>query len=59
MTIKKKKAGRPTRRPTIEQLAMLYEMSTAADIAKEYEVSVATVRGWIRKARIEANKGIK
>lgn len=52
--IKSKKGGRPSKRPSAEQLAMLYETVTAKDIAEEFGVSVSTVRGWIRKVRATA-----
>lgn len=52
--IMSKKGGRPTKRPSAEQLAILYETGTAKDIAEEYGVAVSTVRGWIRKVRAMA-----
>lgn len=51
--IKAKKGGRPTKRPSTEQLAILYENKTAREIAEQYDVSTSTVRGWVRKARRE------
>ena len=49
--IKKKLGGRPSKKPSNEELARLYEFMTARQIAEHYEVPVATVRSWIARAR--------
>lgn len=53
MTIPAKKGGRPSKRPSNEKLALLYQEMTAKEIAKKYKVSEYTVRNWINKARKE------
>ncbi len=53
MTIAKKQGGRPSRRPTNEELAMLYSRMTAKEVAEHYGVSEYTVRTWINRARKE------
>ena len=52
-----KVGGRPTKYPGIEVLNQLYivEDLTAGQIATQYNVSKATVRNWIRKARKECD----
>lgn len=56
MTIPKKEGGRPSKRPSNEQLALLYQANTAKAIAEKYGVSEYTVRNWIAKARKEQEK---
>lgn len=51
MTIKTKKGGRPSKRPDLQMLAMLYEQMTAKEIAEKYGVKESTVRSWIARAR--------
>lgn len=53
MTIARKSGGRPSKRPANAQLAMLYSIMTAKEIAEKFGVSVYTVRNWINKARNE------
>ena len=53
IVIARKKAGRPSKRPTNEELAMLYASMTAKEIGEHYGVSEFTVRNWINKARKE------
>lgn len=56
MIIAKKKGGRPTKKPSNEELARLYSEMTAREIGERFGVSVHTVRNWIRKARKEENE---
>lgn len=51
MTIKPKKGGRPSKRPNLQMLTMLYEQMTAKEIAEKYGVKESTVRSWIARAR--------
>ncbi len=53
MTIAKKKGGRPSKKPPIEVLGLLYQNMTAKEIANEYGVTESTVRSWIARARKE------
>lgn len=46
-TIPTKKSGRPTKKPSLEMLAMLYEHMTAKEIAEKYGVKESTVRSWL------------
>lgn len=55
MTIPVKKGGRPSKCPSNEKLAELYQEMTAKEIAKKYKVSEYTVRNWINKARKEVS----
>jgi transposase len=55
MNIPVKKGGRPSKRPSNEKLAELYQEMTAKEIAKKYKVSEYTVRNWINKARKEVS----
>lgn len=43
--------GRPSKRPPLENLAHLYSVFTAQEIADLYGVKLATVRSWIARAR--------
>ena len=52
--IAKKQSGRPSRKPHASVLLMLYENTTAREIAEQYRVSISTVRRWIRESREEA-----
>lgn len=54
MTLAKKKGGRPSKRPSVEMLNMLYQNMTAKQIADEYGVKESTVRSWIARARKES-----
>ena len=56
MIIAKKKGGRPTKKPSNEELARLSSEMTAREIGERFGVSVHTVRNWIRKARKEENE---
>lgn len=51
--IAKKRGGRPSKRPSNEELAMLYQNMTAKQIGEYFGVSEYTVRNWIFKARKE------
>lgn len=53
MTIAPKKKGRPSKRPSDAELAMLYSGMTAKEVAKHYGVSVSTVKAWIASTRKE------
>ena len=55
MTISKKVGGRPSKRPSNAELAMLYSSMTAKELANHYGVAEATVRTWIQKARKEVD----
>lgn len=59
MTIAKKTGGRPSKRPTNTELAMLYQNMTAKEVAEHYGVSEYTVRNWINKARKEESANDK
>ena len=58
MTIAKKTGGRPSKRPTNAELAMLYSVMTAKEIAERFDVSVYTVRNWINRARKEESEEV-
>ena len=58
MTIARKTGGRPSKRPTNAELAMLYSVMTAKEIAEKFGVSVYTVRNWINKARKEGSEEV-
>ena len=47
----KKKNGRPSVRPDLSTLSMLYQTMTAKEIAQQYNVSESTVRSWVSRAR--------
>ena len=55
MPTDKRHNGRPTVRPTHEKLAELYWKYTATEIAEMYNVSVPTVRAWIKYYRKQEN----
>ena len=59
MTIERKIGGRPSKRPSNEELAMLYSSMTAKQVAEHYGVSEFTVRNWINKARKEESANDK
>lgn len=59
MTIAKKIGGRPSKRPTNTELALLYQNMTAKQIGEHYGVSEYTVRNWINKARKEESANDK
>lgn len=48
---RKKGSGRPTTKPSIEQLAKDYSEMSVKDVAKKYKVKEATVRSWVFQAR--------
>lgn len=48
--------GRPSVRPTKDELAKLYSEKRAYDIAIQFNVSEATVRGWIAYYRKQEQK---
>lgn len=49
----KKKGGRPSVRPPLEELSKLYSTKTAKEISVMYKVPLPTVRTWIARARKE------
>lgn len=53
MEFKKKKGGRPSNRPPLDELQRLYADKTAREIAEQYGVKESTVRSWITRARRE------
>ena len=48
-----KKTGRPTKKPSIAELDMLYRNMTVRELANHYEVAEVTVRRWIAAYRKE------
>lgn len=48
-----KKIGRPSKKPTIEELDYLYSKKTAKEVATLYGVTEQTIRRWIREYRKE------
>lgn len=59
MEFKKKKGGRPSNRPPLDELQRLYLDKTAREIAEQYGVKESTVRSWIARARKECEDGSK
>lgn len=59
MEFVKKKGGRPSKRPSVDMLNMLYGRMTAREIAEQYGVKEATVRSWIARARKEVTYDTK
>lgn len=59
MEFVKKKGGRPSKRPSVDMLNMLYKTMTAREIAEQYDVKEATVRSWIARARKEVTYDAK
>lgn len=55
-TIPKKRHGRPSKRPSAEELSMLYSGMTAPEIAEHYKVSESTVRAWLGYYRKQAER---
>ena len=53
MRFEKKSGGRPSKKPSNDELDFMYKKMTAKEIAKYYKVSEHTVRNWIQKARKE------
>lgn len=51
-----KRGGRPSKKPTIEELDYLYQKKTAREIAAFYGVTENTVRRWIHEYRKESGK---
>ena len=49
--LRKKGSGRPTTKPSIEQLAKDYGEMPVKEVAKKYKVAEATVRSWVFQAR--------
>lgn len=47
----RKAAGRPTNRPSEQELVKLYEEHSASQIAKMYGVTESAVRRWIQYYR--------
>ena len=47
----RKKAGRPSNRPSMEVLAELYQTHTLEEIAEMYDVKVSTVKVWVWNCR--------
>ena len=54
--LKPKKNGRPSKKPTMEELDYLYTQKTAREIAAFYGVTEQTVRRWIHEYRKETGK---
>ncbi|WP_418751546.1 hypothetical protein [Frisingicoccus sp.] len=50
---KKRKTGRPSKRPNPELLATLYENHSATELAEMYGVTPGTVRSWMCRIRKE------
>lgn len=48
---RKKGSGRPTTKPSVEQLAKDYGELSVKEVAKKYKVKEATIRSWVFKAR--------
>lgn len=51
--ISSKPKGRPSKRPSNEELSSLYSKMTAKELAAHYGVALSTVKTWIRLARKE------
>ena len=51
MAIERKAHGRPSKRPSQEQLTELYKTMTAKEIGRKYGVPEVTVRSWIAHYR--------
>lgn len=49
-----KQIGRPTNRPTVEELAEVYAKCSLEETAELYGVAKSTVRNWITAYRKEA-----
>lgn len=43
----KKMRGKPSKRPTEQELSALYVKMTAKEVAEHYGVAASTVRAWI------------
>ncbi|MBR5583954.1 MAG: helix-turn-helix domain-containing protein [Lachnospiraceae bacterium] len=56
MEIEYKKTGRPSKMPDAQTLVMLYEHSTATQLAEMFHVSPGTVRSWICRLRKEGSE---
>lgn len=54
--IERKKAGRPSLKPSEEELAMLYKAMTMREVAQHYGVTEQTVKRWIYGYRREARE---
>ena len=54
-----KKGGRPTKRPSIEELDKMYANMTAKEIAIKFGVTEQTVRRWICNYRKEQKQILK
>lgn len=44
-------SGRPSNRPSIEELAKDYASMSVKEVAKKYKVSESTIRNWVFKVR--------
>ncbi len=51
MTLQAKQKGKPSKRPSVEELAKLYSKMTAKEVAEHYGVAPSTVRAWIAHYR--------
>lgn len=49
--IEAKKKGRRSRKPSEQELAMMYSQMTAKEVGERYGVAETTVRRWIREYR--------
>ena len=54
-----KKGGRPTKKPSIEELDKMYANMTAKEIAIKFGVTEQTVRRWICNYRKEQKQILK
>ena len=54
-----KKGGRPTKKPSIEELDKMYANMTAKEIAIKFGVTEQTVRRWICNYREEQKQVLK
>lgn len=54
-----KKGGRPTNKPSIEELDRMYANMAAGEIAKKFGVTEQTVRRWICNYRKEQKQVLK
>lgn len=48
-----KRRGRPTNRPSAQELSSVYAKHTMRETAEYYDVSINTVKGWLSHYRKE------
>ena len=51
-----KRAGRPSNKPTMAELDMMYQHMTAKELANHYGVAEVTVKKWIYRYRKELKR---